>query len=365
MPSALALSVLVTSSNFKEAFSQETRVTYKRVIIKDKGGPELLEIIEEELPEPAPGEVRVKVMAAGVAFGDIMWQTGTVPGSPKPPYTPGYDVVGVVDKLGAGVSAPAIGQTVTGLIKTGGYAEYVCRPADKFVPVPDGLDLTVVAALTLNYLTAYQLFERVGALNPGKRALVHGAAGGLGTAMLQVGQVLELEMYGTASKAKHDLVASLGATPIDYRGEDFVERIYDLTADGVDMVVDHIGGSHFKRSFRTLRDCGILVGTSSYNGAKGEESHWKTLLGFLQIPLLNVLPNGKSAILFDIVPFNNKNPDYYASDLRLMLDWLAEGTINPVIAKRLPLIQARQAQELILGAKVTGKVVLVCNGVES
>ena len=336
-------------------------MTYRRVIIKDKGGPELLEVVEEDLPEPAPGEVRLKVMAAGVAFGDIMWQTGTVPGSPKPPYTPGYDVVGVVDKLGAGVSEPAIDQTVTGVIRTGGYAEYVCRPAEKFVPVPDGLDPAVVAALTLNYSTAYQLFERVGELTPGKRVLVHGAAGGVGTAMLQVGQVLELEMYGTASKAKHDLVASLGATPIDYRAEDFVGCIYDLTGDGVDMVVDHIGGSHFKRSFRTLRDCGILVGTSSYRGAKGEESRWETLMGILQIPLWNVLPNGKSAILFDIVSFNNRNPDYYAPDLRLLLDWLVEGKINPVIAKRLPLVDAQQAQELLLEAKVTGKIVLMCN----
>ena len=335
-------------------------MTYKRVIIKDKGGPELLEVVEEDLPEPASGEVRVKVLAAGVAFGDIMWQTGTVPGSPKPPYTPGYDVVGVVDRLGAGVSAPAVGQTVTGLIKTGGYAEYVCRPAEKFVPVPDGLDPAVVAALTLNYLTAYQLFERVGELTPGKRVLVHGAAGGAGTAMLQVGQVLELEMYGTASKAKHELVARLGATPIDYREEDFVGRIYDLTGDGVDMVVDHIGGSHFKRSFRTLRDRGILIGTSSYRGAKGEEGRWETLMGILQIPLWNVLPNGKSAMLFDIVSFNNRNPDYYAPDLRLLLDWLAEGTINPVIAKRMPLGEVRQAQEMILEAKVTGKIVLMC-----
>jgi len=217
---------------------------YKRVVINRKGGPEALQVVEADLPEPAPGEVRVQVLTAGVLLADVMWQEGKVPGSPKPPFTPGYDLVGVVDKVGGGVSSPSEGQIVAALLPHfGGYTQYAFLPPEKLVPVPDGLDPAEVVCLTVNYMTGYQLYRRVAKLTPGRRVLVHGAAGGTGSAMLDVGRVLGLEMYGTASKPKHDLVSSLGATPIDYRNEDFVERIRGLTGDGVDLVVDHIGGA--------------------------------------------------------------------------------------------------------------------------
>jgi NADPH2:quinone reductase len=170
-----------------------------------------------------------------------------------------------------------------------------------------------------------------------------------------------LEMYGTASKPKHDFVSNLGATPIDYRNEDFVKRIFELTGDGVDLVVDPIGGPHLKRSFKTLRSGGFLAVTSSMAALKGDIGSGQILLGFLRIPIWNILPNRKSAKLFVVDSYNKKNPNLYAEDLKVLMGYLVEGKIKPVIAKRMPLVEARNAQKLIWEAKVKGKIVLICN----
>jgi NADPH2:quinone reductase len=339
----------------------EKNMKYKRIVINRKGGPEALQVVEAALPEPALGEVRVKVLTAGVLLADILWQSGAVPGGPKPPFTPGYDLVGVVDKLGPGVSNLAVGQTVAAMIQYGSYTQYALLPPEKLVLVPEGLDPAEVVCLTVNYMTGYQLYKRIANLTPGQRVLIHGAAGGTGSAMVELGKLIGLEVYGTASKPKHDLVSSLGATPIDYRSEDFVECIRDLTGDGVDFVVDPIGGRHLKRSFHTLRAGGLLVSTAAISRIMGESSISEILLSFLQIPVWNLLPNNKSARLFDVVQLNKKNPTWYTEDLKVLMGYLAEGKIKPVIARRMPLVEAREAQELILEAKVKGKVVLICS----
>ena len=334
---------------------------HKRVIASRTGGPEVLDIIDEEIPEPGPGEVRVRVLRAGVAFGDILWQSGKVPGGPKPPYTPGYDLVGVVDKLGSSVMGFELGGMVAALTRIGGYAQIAIVPTDYLVKIETDLDPSKVICLTLNYITGFQLFKRIAKVVPGNRVLVHGAAGGVGTAMLQLGKIMDLEMYGTASASKHGLVSSMGATPIDYRNEDFVERVFHLTGDGVDVVVDHIGGDHLKRSFRTLRPGGILISTSAYASVLGKISSFESMLGALQIPLWNLLPNEKSAVLFDVVPFNRKNPSFFGEDLNALIGHLSIGDIDPLIESEMPLGNARQAQEILLGAKALGKVILICN----
>ena len=238
---------------------------HRRIVVAKHGGPDVLQVIEEDLPEPRAGEVRVKVLAAGVSGYDLMFRrSGRLPGTPRPPFTLGEDVVGVVDKLGDGVSTLELGQTVAGatfcLGTGGGYTEYICLPARELVPVPEGLDPAEAVCLVINYLTAHSMLHRVANVRRGQRALIHGAAGGVGTALLQLGKLTELEMYGTASKHNHDLVSSLGATPIDYRNEDFVKRIRSLTGNGVDVVFDPIGGARqVWRSYRALRKGGTLA----------------------------------------------------------------------------------------------------------
>jgi NADPH2:quinone reductase len=169
-------------------------MSYKRVIITEFGGPEVLEVIEEEvLPEPGPGEVRVKVLATSATFTDTMIRKGKYPDvKEKPPFSPGYDVVGVVDKLGEGVTGLKSGQMVADLTVIGAYAEYICLPASRLVPVPDGLDPAEAVSLVLSYVTPYQMLHRSAKIQRGQRILVHGAGGAVGTAMLQLGKLLDL-----------------------------------------------------------------------------------------------------------------------------------------------------------------------------
>src|SRR5947209_16233220 len=233
---------------------------YKRIIITHPGGPEVLQVVEDDVVEPQPGMVRVKVLTAGVAFADVALRRGTYPKQASGPVTPGYDIVGVVDKIGADVTGFTPGQRVAALTGMGGYTEYICLPHTELVPVPDELDPAEAVSLVLNYVTAYQLLHRIAKVKPGERILIHGAAGGVGTALLQLGKLSNLEMYGTASSSKQALISALGGTPIDYQHEDFVERVQSLTGDGVDVVFDAVGGENLERSYHTLRVGGRLVG---------------------------------------------------------------------------------------------------------
>jgi NADPH2:quinone reductase len=197
---------------------------HHRVVVTRHGGPDVLQVVEEDRPEPQAGEVRVKVLAAGVSAYDLMFRrSGLLPGTPRVPFTLGVDVVGVVDKLGEEVSTVELGQRVAGatfsLDGLGGYAEFICLPAGDLVLVPSGVDSAEAVCLVANYLTAHMALHRVANVRSGERVLIHGAAGGVGTALLQLGKLAGLEMYGTASRHNHELVSALGATPIDYRTE--------------------------------------------------------------------------------------------------------------------------------------------------
>src|SRR5512141_676070 len=220
------------------------------------GGPDALQVLEEECPEPKKGEVRVRVRAAGVSLPDIMAREGVHPETPRLPFTPGWDLVGVVDRLGAGVAGIEPGQIVAAMPIHGAYAEFVCLPQRELVPAPSGLDAAEAVSLVLNYITAYQMLHRSAKVKPGQRVLIHGAAGGVGTALLQLGRLAELQMYGTCSSRSAAAVSDLGATPIDYQHQDFVKEIHRLTSEGVDVVFDGIGGTHIWRSRKALRPRG-------------------------------------------------------------------------------------------------------------
>ena len=181
-----------------------------RVVITGLGGTEVFKFVEEDMPAPAAGEVRVKVLAAGVAFADILIRRGLYPDQPPFPVTPGYDIVGEIDALGDGVTEFRVGQRVAAMTMIGGYSRFTIVPAAHLVSVPDGLDPAEAVSLVLNYVMAYQMLHRVAHLGAGQKLLVHGAAGGVGTAALQLGKIAGLEMFGTASEAKHELVTSLG-----------------------------------------------------------------------------------------------------------------------------------------------------------
>jgi len=334
-------------------------MSYKRVIVTEFGGPEVLKVVEEAaLPEPGPGEVRVKVLVTSACFTDTMIRKGVYFDlKEKPPFSPGYDLVGVVDKLGAGVTKLEVGQMVADLTVIGGYSEYICRPESSLVPVPDGLDPAEAVSLVLSYVTAYQMLHRSAKVGRGQSILVHGAGGAVGTAMLQLGQLLDLEMYGTASKPKHELVAGLGATPIDYRSEDFLERVRELTAGGVHAAFDAIGGDNFKRSFKSLKRSGTLVAYGFYDNAMGKGG--SVPLEFMLVKLWDILPNGRSTAFYSIGSLREKHADWFHQDLTELFNLLAQGKIKPVIAERMGLDEAARAHELVERAAVQGKIVLM------
>jgi NADPH:quinone reductase-like Zn-dependent oxidoreductase len=338
---------------------------YKRVVITRHGGPEVLQVVEDELPQPKVGQVRVKIMAAGIANTDTMLRESNVPGlgAPSPPYSPGKELVGLVDKLGEGVSTLEVGQTVTVSLSTtfGAYAESICTPESDLVPVPMDLDPAEVVCLVANYVVAYQVLHRAAQVAAGERVLIHGAAGGIGTALLQLGQIADLEMYGTASTSKQELVANLGATPIDYRKEDFVERIFRLTGDGVDVVCDSIGGSYVRRSYKTLRPGGRLVvfGGVSFAAEGMLKMLWNNMV---LNKILNFFPDQKATMNYIMRGGvkNHSRPEWYPEDLSKLFDLLAQKKIKPVVT-RMPLAEAARAHELIGKAAVKGKIVLMCN----
>ena len=315
----------------------------------------MLQVVEEDLPEPEPGEVRVKILAAGVSAYDLMLRSGWFPGFPGVPFTPGVDCVGVVDKLGEGVSIFEPGQRVAGgpLSSGGAYAEFICLPDSELVPVPPDLDPAEAVCLVVNYLTAYAVMHRTARVRSGERVLVQGAAGGVGSALLELGRLAGLEMYGTASKHNHELVAAYGATPIDYRTEDFVERIRTLTGDGVDAVFDPIGGGRqLWRSYRALRRGGRLVwfgvAASSKEGMNGHSAQ----------PADANAARAHSRREAAPMPPDEARP-VQTQTLTKLFDLLAAGKIKPVVADRIPLVEAARAHELLERGGHAGKVVLV------
>jgi len=327
-----------------------------RVEVRHRGGPESLELVEEPLPTPGRGEVRIHVQAAGVSAYDRMQRARWFPGFPRTPYTPGLDAVGSVDAVGGGVTGLGAGQTVAGgpWPDGGGYARYLCRAAEDLVPVPDGLDPAEVACLITDFLTAHQVLHETAQVRPGERILVHGGAGGVGSAILQLGNLAGLQMYATASEANRDFVSGLGATPIDYRTEDFVARIRSLTGDGVDAVFDPIGGAaQLRRSYRCLRPGGRLVwfGVAAIS-RRGVRVIPESLL---VRALLSLKRDGKQAPL----PNTAERAEDRAAILADLMGLLADGSIRPRVAERIPLEQAPRAHELLDRGGHAGKVVLV------
>jgi NADPH2:quinone reductase len=345
---------------------------HTRIIVTHYGGPDELRVVKEECPPPKKGEVRVRVLAAGVSLPDVMMREGIHPETPRLPFTPGWDVVGVVDRLGDGVSGIEPGEIVAALPIFGAYTEFICLPQHALVPVPSGLDAAEAVSLVLNYITAYQMLHRSIKVRPGQRVLIHGAAGGVGSALLQLGRLAGVEMYGTCSSRDASAVSDLGGIPIDYEHQDFVKEIQRLTGDGVDVVFESIGGSHTWLSRKALRRGGKVVAfglTGSLRGGRltsgrsGRRDRYSRMAIFAwYIALSWLLPGRKRVVPYSIQWLMRLKPAFFRQDLTALFDLLQQKKIKPLIAQRFPLAQARQAHELLGKGGVKGKIILVCNG---
>ena len=349
----------------------------KRVVVERFGGPEVLRVVEEDDPRPGPGEVRVKVLAAGVSFTDSQLRAGTyIPGGPKPPFTPGYELVGVVEELGPGCSRLGEGDRVGALTVWGADAERVCVPEAGAVEVPEELDPAEVLSLVFTYMTAYQVLHRTAMVQSGETVLVHGAAGRVGTAALELGAVAGARLYGTASAADRAEVERLGAVAIDYQNEDFLGRVRELPGKGVDVVLDSLGGPLSVRSFRALRPGGRLVVFGRYATLSRGRKNWPAVIEwYAAIPtvwLWGMLSPRRRVLKYQIQKFRDaaqqrpgavggepRYPEWFREDFAALLELLRADKIHPVVAERLPLSEARRAHELLERSASKGKLVLV------
>jgi len=342
---------------------------HQRIVVSRYGGSDVLQLIEEDVPEPKAGEVRVRVLAAGVAMPDVMAREGIHPETPRVPYTPGWDLVGVVDALGGKVAGFYLGQAVAAMPISGAYADYVCLKAEELVPIPSGLDPAEAVSLVLNYITAYQMLHHSAKAKSGQSILIHGASGGVGTALLQLGRLLGLTMYGTCSSRGAQTVADLGGTPIDYKREDLAQEIFRLTGKGVDAVFDPFGGAHMWNSRSALRNGGRVVayGTTTSLRTEGLGSNRRGQRNpFHGIPIFGLyiaggllLPGRRRIVPYSIQWLKRLKPVRFRQDLSTLLDLLQRRQVRPIVAARMPLSEARQAHELLSRGGVIGKIVLV------
>lgn len=340
-------------------------MSFKQVVLSEFGGPDKLQVETiPDLPEPTEGQVRVKVLTAGTGFTDTIVRRGQYVGvKEKPPFVPGYDWFGVVDKVGPGVTALQPGDPVADMPVIGGYTQYLCVAADRLVPAPAGLDPAAAVAMILSYTTAYQMLTRIRTLPPGSTCLVHAAGGAVGTALLELGREMGLTVYGTASAGKHELVRSFGAIPIDYRTEDFVDRIAAETGgEGVDAVFDTIGGRHWARSYRCVKRGGTLVAFGALQLTTGEEGVPSLLWGFAKLlGLWRLIPDGRHTAFYNIQTRREKHPEEFREDVSTLFDMLRRGQLKPAIEAVVPLENAADVHRRIDAAEIAGKVVLVCN----
>ena len=328
--------------------------TMQAVMLMKKGGPEVLESVELPLPDAGPGEVRVTVHAAGVGATDITMRRGFYPYAPRMPFVPGYESVGIVDAVGAGVTSLREGDRVCALLVHGGYATHVIRRAEHWVKVPDGLDDVQVASLILNYVTAYQMIHRTTQLQPRQWALVNAANGGVGQALLDLLRAHGVSVIGAAAKARHDIVTSYGAIPIEGRSTPLDVGVRAVRAEGVDAAFDGVGGEHTGQCVSSTSRDGITI-WYGFVGAHGVPDLARSALSLF----VGARLRGRRGRFYGITMQYRRNPRPFHEDLPRLFELLAQKKISPRIARTFPLMEARKANEYLEAGGVDGKLVLV------
>jgi synaptic vesicle membrane protein VAT-1 len=342
----------------------------KQVWITKAGGPEVLEVREAPDPVPRSGQVRIAVEAAGINFADLLARQGLYPDAPKLPAVVGYEVAGTVDALGEGVEALAEGDPVVAFTRFGGYASAVVVPAEAAFPRPAGLTAEAGAAIPVNYLTAFQMMVVMGGVRHAHelggrrmRVLVHGAAGGVGTAAADLGRIYGVELLGTASPSKHPYCLERGYDhAIDYRNADWTAEVMGLTdGRGVDLILDPIGGAHWAKSLDVLAPTGrvVLFGISEVAG-KGKLGMLKMALG---IPWRRMSPVALIDRNHGVLGVNLghlwREQDRVREWARKLLAYYERGEIRPHVDQTFPFERAAEAHAYIEARKNRGKVLLV------
>jgi NADPH:quinone reductase-like Zn-dependent oxidoreductase len=336
----------------------------RQIWITRVGPPEVLEVREAPDPNPGPGEVRIRVKASGINFADIMARLGLYPDAPKLPAVVGYEVAGEIDAVGQGVGRTP-GERVLGLTRFGGYSDVVCVPSTQAIPLPEGLSFEEGAAIPVNYLTAYQMLVQMGSVKAGERVLVHSAAGGVGLAAIDLCNIFGAEVFGTASASKHDLLKERGVRHAIDRTQDYETEIARLTSRrGVHIVLDAMGGEHWKKGYRCLAPTGRLVMFGLSSAATGKSRSILSLLRTVtQIPFFSFPPpkiiNDNKALVGVNLGHLWDETEMLLGWMQRILGWYREGKVKPTVGASFPFADAAKAHHYIQDRKNVGKVVLV------
>ena len=342
--------------------SPQTAIT--EIVLPGLVEPSGLQLRQRRLGPPAAGQVLVQMEASGVSFAEQGMRRGRYPGQPAFPFVPGYDLVGTVRAVGAGVGSQLIGQRIAAVTKTGGWASHLLLPALDVLAVPPELDPAAVETVIVNGVTAWQMLYRSARVKSGQVILVHGANGGVGNLLVQLALHAGIRVIGTASLRHHAALRALGAEPLDYNDPNLMQRVRLLAPGGVDAVFDHLGLESARRSYRLLGRGGALVVYGTAGSLKASISPIQVFTGLLaQLTLWNTLPNGHRVSFYNFWAGHSVNRSGFRrrlqQDFASVMALLRAGTITPQIAARFPLQEAGAAMELAESRTVMGKVILL------
>ena len=335
--------------------------------------PSGLQIRQRALPEPGAGEALVRVEASGVSFAEQSMRRGIYYDQPEFPFVPGYDLIGVIEKLpndGRSDTAPGlrVGQRVAALTKTGGWAQRVVLDAADLVPVPDGVSAVSAETVIVNGVTAWRVLHRTAKVRPGQTIVVFAAAGGVGSVLVQLARRAGIEVIGTAGAGQQERLRSMGATPIDYRAEDVPARVRELAPGGVAAVIDNVGGPGIKDSWRMLAPEGTLVSLSDMSSMNSSHPMVPFMRLYIRLLVWNALPNKRHAYFFNLWAGRKRHLDRFRAELREDLSnlfaLLAEGSLTAPVDSQFPLREAAAAMQRAEAGGLAGKVIIVMDEVE-
>lgn len=328
----------------------------RTIQLKHFGDFDGLEIVDIPLPKPGAGEVRVRVLASSLNYTDVLIRKHLYPQTAplRVPFVMGYDVVGEIDQLGEGVEDFRIGDRVADMTVVGSNASHRILRACDLTRVPDGVDAAEAATLILSWTTAYQMLHRAARVQRGQKMLIHGAAGAVGQAQIQLGRLSGFQMWGGAHGRHSDLVGELGATPIDYDREDFTRAVFG----GFDVVFDGIGEDGYRRSFAALKPGGLLIAIGYSAGVQAKQGMVKTLALIARMYLWGLLPGGKRTRFYSINVMRAKHPEWFKQDLAHLFELLKSGAIRPRVAERISFEKVADAHRRLEAGGLEGKIVL-------
>ncbi|NXD44101.1 VAT1 protein, partial [Copsychus sechellarum] len=337
---------------------------HRALVLTGFGGYDKVKVQKRRGAEPRPGEVSVSVRACGLNFAEVMARQGLYDRLPPPPIIPGMECAGTIRAVGDGVRDRQVGDKVMILARSGLWQEVVNVPANRTFPMPEGMSFEEAAALLVNYITAYMVLFDFGNLRPNQSVLIHMAAGGVGTAAIQLCKTVEnVTIFGTASASKHDFLRESGvAHPIDYRTMDYIEEVRKISPKGVDIVLDPLGGSDTSKAFNLLKPMGKVI---TYGAANVVTGHKRSLVAMAKtwwhqfsINALQLLSQNKAVCGYHL-GYMDEELELLGSVVAKLVDLYTQGKIKPKVDSVWPFDQVADAMRQMQEKKNVGKVILV------